>query len=266
MTHPSRSALAMIASGGLALAALVPAAVVTTTGRRVDRQLMLAWAYDDVIIAPVGALVRSPLVAVAVAVIVAVALFRRRPDLAVAAAVLVAGASATTQILKRFVITPLTTDENTMPSGHVTVVLSVLLAALLVAGQTWRPGWAAAVGFLGTLTAIGAMIGTWHVPGDVVAAAAVCLVWSGLVLSALAPAARRLRRTARAVWPADPALQPRGLALLGGLAAAGALTAYRGWPDIPLGWFVASRLVGMLVALAVGGVVAWFAAALDDVD
>lgn len=256
----------MIASGVAALAVLVLVGVVLPVGRTIDRQVMLAWAYDDLIIGPIGALVRSPLIVVVVAAIILVAVVRRRPDLGVAALLLVGGATLSTQILKRDVIAPLATGENTMPSGHVTVVLSTLLAAVLVAGPRWRPGWSTLAGFLGAVTAIGAMIGTWHVPGDVVAAAAVCLVWSGIVLVALTPAVHRFRRTAPSVWSHDRALQPRGLALLGGLAAAGALTAYRGLPDIPPGWFVASRLTGVLVALAVGGVVSWFVAALDEVD
>ena len=255
----------MTASGALTLVVLILGGVVSPTGRRFDRQLMLAWAYDDLVIGPVGVLVRSPLIMAAVVLLVVVALCRRRPDLGVAA-VVIGAASATTQILKRYVIAPLATDENTMPSGHVTVVLSTSLAVVLVAGRKWRPALSAAAGFLGALTGIGAMIGTWHVPGDVVASAAVCLVWAGIVLVVLGPAARRFRRPPTTAWSTDPALQPRGLALLGGLAAAGALTAYRGWPDIPLGWLVASRVVGMLVALAVGGVVGWFVAGIDDVD
>lgn len=256
----------MIATGVGALVLVALVGVASSSGGQIDRKLMLAWAYDDLIIGPVGAFVRSPLVLVTVALLVLVALLRRRPDLAAAAVVLVAGASLSTQVLKRWVISRLTTGETTMPSGHVTIVLSVLLAALLVAGPRWRPALSAIAGFLGALTAIGAVIGTWHVPGDVVAAAAVCLVWAGIVLLALSPSTRRLRRTAATVWSTDPALQPRGLALLGALAAAGALTAYRGFPDIPIGWFVASRLTGLLIALAVGAVVAWFAATLDQVD
>lgn len=256
----------MIASGAAGVVVLALGGVAIAAGRRLDQKLMLAWAYDDLVIGPVGAFVRSPLVVVVVALLVVVALFRRRPDLAVGAVVLVGGASLSTQILKRYLIALLATGENTMPSGHVTVVLSVLLAALLVAGPRWRPVLAAVAGFLGAGTAIGAMIGTWHVPGDVVAAAAVCLVWCGIVLLALTPVAGRFRRTPVARWSQDPALQPRGLALLGALAAAGALTAYRGFPDIALGWFVASRFAGLLVALAIGGVVAWFVAALDQVD
>ncbi|PWJ26173.1 PAP2 superfamily protein [Branchiibius hedensis] len=266
MTLPLRTPLAMIAGGLIALAIVVLGGVVSATGGRVDRELMLAWAYDDLVIGPVGVLVRGPLIVVVLAAIVGVALLRRRPDLAVAAVVLVGGATVSTQLLKRSVIAPLATGENTMPSGHVTVVLSTLLAAVLVSGPRWRPQLSALAGFLGAVTAIGAMIGTWHVPGDVVAAAAVCLVWAGIVVLIGAPVARRFHRTAAVRWSSDPALRPPGLALLGGLAAAGALTAYRGWPDIPLGWFVASRFTGMLVALAVSGVVSWFVVALDEVD
>lgn len=266
MTSPVRSALAMIASGATAVMVLVLVAVVPSLGWTIDQKLMLAWAYDDLIIGPVGTMVRPQFIVAAVAALVVVASLRRRPDLALAAVLLVGGATLSTQILKRYAIAPLATGENTLPSGHVTVVVSVLLAALLVAGQKWRPAMSALAGFLGALIAIGAMIGTWHLPGDVVAAAAVCLMWAGIVLAALDPAAHRFRRTPAAAWSSDPARQPRGLALIGALAAAGALTAYRGWANIPFGWFVASRLAGMLVALAIGVVVGWFAAALDDVD
>lgn len=266
MTSPIRTPLAMIGSGVAALVLLVCIGVVSATGRRIDRELMLAWAYNDLIIGPVGALVRSPLIMLVVAAIFVIAVVRRRPDLAVGALLLVGGATLSTQVLKRYVIAQLTVGENTMPSGHVTVVLSVLLAAMLVIGPRWRRGLSAVAGFLGALTAIGAMIGTWHVPGDVIAAAAVCLVWVGIILLAITPVARRFRRATATVWSRDPALRPPGLALLGGLAAAGALTAYRGFPGISLGWFVSSRCTGMVVALAVAGVVSWFAAALDEID
>lgn len=266
MTRGGRAPLAMIAGGLAALVVVVLGFVVSSAGRRLDLRLMLAWAYDDLIIRPVGAVVRPLPIVLVCAALVVIALVRRRPDLGLAAVVLVAGATVSTQVLKRKIIAPLATGENTLPSGHTTVVVSLLLAVLLVSGPRWRPGLAAAAGFLGGLTAIGAMIGTWHVPGDVVAAAAVCLVWAGIVLLALIPLARRFRRSPAVHWSQDPALQPRGLALLGALAAAGVLTAYRGFPDIPLGWLVASRLAGLLVALAVGAVVSWFVAALDQVD
>ncbi len=131
----------------------------------------------------------------AVIAITAVAAMRRRVDLAVAALVLVAGANMTTQALKRGLDRP---DLgwgtlNSFPSGHVTVVASVAVAALMVS-PLWLRGLlvlpaVAAVG----LTAVATVVAGWHRPSDVVGAVLVAVVWWGLATSALTLSAARVR-------------------------------------------------------------------------
>jgi hypothetical protein len=115
------------------------------------------------------------------AVIVAV---RLRWDLLVRGVVLVAGANATTQILKHAVIERpgyVGFGPNALPSGHVTLVASVVFAALIVVSTAWRPlvalvgcGWIAAI-------ALATVVSGWHRPSDTVAALLVCLGWASLV-------------------------------------------------------------------------------------
>lgn len=254
MTAQGRTmvAVALAVLAGVALVALILPA-----GRDVDRSLMLAWAYDDLIIGPLGAVVSVGFVAAGVAVLAFIAVGRRRPGLAIAVPILVGGATVTTQLLKDDVLGGVV-PGSTMPSGHTTVVLSLLLAVLLVAPARWRQWLAAAAGFLGALTGIGTMIGTWHVPGDVAAAAAVCLFWAGLVVLLLS------RRSY--VGPRDHGTalgRPEVLALVGALSAFAVLAAYRLRLDVD-GWLPASRLVGALLAGWIGLVVGWFVRVLDD--
>jgi membrane-associated phospholipid phosphatase len=118
------------------------------------------------------------------AVLALVALARRRVDLFVRGAVLVAGANATTQLLKRVVIERpdyVTYGSNSLPSGHVTLVASVVLAALVVLPVAVRPlvvlvggGWVA-------LVAVSTVVSGWHRPSDTVAALLVCAGWAALV-------------------------------------------------------------------------------------
>lgn len=125
-------------------------------------------------------------VALAVVVLVGVAVLRRRYAAAVAAVVLVAGANVTTQALKstldRADFGHLTVASY--PSGHTTVVASLVLAALLVAPDRART----TVSLLGsaaiTMTAAATLVGSWHRPADVVGAVLVCLAWGGAVLAA----------------------------------------------------------------------------------
>lgn len=255
-SSPAAQALAMVVVAGVALAALVLVGVVSGAGRDVDVRLMQAWAYDDLVIGPLGAVVSKSFVAVGIAVLVIVALARRRPRLAVAVPVLVGGATVTTHVMKNEVLARVA-PGSTMPSGHLTVVLSLLLAALVVAPVEWRNWLAGAAGFLGALCGIGVVIGTWHVPADVAAAAAVCLGWAGITLPLLG------RGTTAERPPRSRAIEgPQALAMVGALSAFVLLAAYRLRLDVD-GWLLASRLAGALLAAWIGLVVGWLAAVLD---
>lgn len=246
--------LAMVALALLVLGELLVVAVFFPIGRDVDRGLMSGWAYDDLIIDPLGAIVSTGFVATGAAVLMVVALARRRPALAIAVPVLVGGATVTTHLLKDRLLPA----GGTLPSGHTTVVLSLLLAALLVVPPTWRRWLAPVAAFLAVTTGLGTVIGTWHLPGDVAAAAAVCLLWAGILVLLLGR-----RPPSRPPVGEGAPVRADVLALGGALAAFTLLAAYRLRWD-PDGWLVASRLAGALLAFWIGIVVAWFARVLDE--
>lgn len=120
----------------------------------------------------------------ALLVCLVLALIQGRARLAVAAAVIIAGANVTTQILKHSVLERPDlgfTTLNSLPSGHTTVVTSVVLATLLVAPTALRPLLAVAGSFAATLTGASTVVAGWHRPGDIIAALAVCLLWGSAV-------------------------------------------------------------------------------------
>ncbi|QKV73785.1 phosphatase PAP2 family protein [Amycolatopsis sp. Hca4] len=120
--------------------------------------------------------------AVAVVLVGLVGLLRRRADLAFAAVGVIVAGQVVTQVLKRFVLprpalVPLTGHyaENSLPSGHTTIAMTVLFAALLVVPYRWRGvtlffllSWAVGIGAY-TVTA------KWHRLSDTLAADAIAL-------------------------------------------------------------------------------------------
>jgi hypothetical protein len=111
-----------------------------------------------------------------------IGLLRRRLDLAVAAVGVIFAGQVVTQGLKRFLLVrPELVDVtgdfkgNSLPSGHTTIAMTVLFAALIVIPYRWR-----GVGMFLTLswaTGIGAytLAAKWHRLSDTIAADAVAL-------------------------------------------------------------------------------------------
>lgn len=114
-----------------------------------------------------------------------VALARQRVDLFVRGAIVVAGANATTQLLKRILIDRpdygIGFGPNALPSGHTTLALSVVLAALIVLPRAARPPVAVVGGAWAAAMAASAVVSGWHRPSDIVAALLVCAGWAALV-------------------------------------------------------------------------------------
>ena len=124
-------------------------------------------------------------VAVAVVLLIVVAALRDRWSAAAAGIVLVVGANVTTQAMKAFgersdfgLLT-----VTSFPSGHATVVVSLVLAALLVAPPQTRT----TVSLIGsgavTITGAATLVGSWHRPADILGAVLVCLAWGTGVLT-----------------------------------------------------------------------------------
>jgi membrane-associated phospholipid phosphatase len=121
---------------------------------------------------------------VATAVVGFIALIRRRIAVAFGAILLIAGANATTQVLKHLIYRPqfgvdLQRDAagNSLPSGHTTIAASVVVALVLVLPARAR-GIAGAIGTLfAALAGVATLSAGWHRPSDAVAALLVVGVW-----------------------------------------------------------------------------------------
>lgn len=145
----------------------------------------------------------------------AMAVLRQRYAAAIAAVVVVAGANVTTQVLKHAIL--VRPDHgygwhvNSLPSGHTTAAVSLVVAALLVTPVALR----GLVVFLGSaavvMTGVSTVVAGWHRPSDVVAALAVGLFWGAAAVFALA-----LRRSGP---PSGSLAVSFGLALLGAAVA-----------------------------------------------
>ena len=119
--------------------------------------------------------------ALVMVVLLSVAILRRERVMAGVAAAVVAGSVTTTEVLKHWVFTrPLFLDNTiqSYPSGHSTVGLSVVIAAILVQSPKGRT-LAAVLGIpyalaIGTAT----VVAGWHRPSDVFGAYLVVGAWS----------------------------------------------------------------------------------------
>jgi membrane-associated phospholipid phosphatase len=123
--------------------------------------------------------------------LVVVALLLGRPRAALAAVITIAGANATTQLLK-----PLLPDDR-FPSGHATVAMSLAVATVLVA----PPAWKLLAGLAGAAYAAGVgvslVIQAAHFPSDVAAGYLVAGAWAGAVAALLPESPAPERRFSR---------------------------------------------------------------------
>jgi len=195
--------------------------------------------------------------AVALAVCAAFAVVRGRFAHALAAVALVAGANLTTQVLKRQVLDRPDLGvgydvPNSLPSGHTTVVVSLVLAALLVAPGAVRALLAAVGTTVTVVTGAATVVADWHRPSDVIAALLVPLIWGALVVLVLAwnsPASRASAGSVGSVMHGAAALASAALA--GVLLIGVGVRPDGGWADLELAaWMLAA--IAAASAAAVG--------------
>lgn len=174
---------------------LAHVALSTATGQMVDTLLMesvMTWGGSmGVLEGVVATVVSVPAMIAAAAVVAAIGLARRRPTLAGRAVAAVVGATVTTQVMERMLDRPdlgvVTHLQNSLPSGHTTVVASLVLA-LVIVSPSWMREPAAWIGWAATaLTGVVVMASAWHRPADVAAAVLVSGAWA----LALAPLEHR---------------------------------------------------------------------------
>ncbi len=262
----------LIGLGGLAVAGLTSLVVWTHLGQRADersrwsvavpfevRDLLVAWL-DTVSVVSI---------ALALLVIAGVALLRRRPVAALGALILVAGANVTTQVLKELIPRPaygVGPAMNSLPSGHTTVMTSLVLALLLVVPRGLRPLLVCLTSAVATFTGAATILERWHRPSDVIAAFGVCAVWAGLVLGFVA--LRRRGDPATAARPPAAVRPPRlaaraavhaaagmvGAVAIGALLVVGGLVAHGEASNVLVGgvMLTATGLTGALLAALTG--------------
>lgn len=239
----------MLIAAVAGLAAVCWVALSTPTGRRLDQRAMLAVLSNR----SAGADRLVDLLAqlsigwagVALAGIVIVALLRGRVRVAFATVVLVIGANVSTQVLKKVILDRPelglgngTGAPNSLPSGHTTVIFSLVLALVLAAphGLRWLTALVGAV--VGAMTGWTTLAAGWHRPSDVVAAMLVAVTWAAFTNAVVAGRPNRLPRGSGGLC----------VAILGGLASAAAMLFWSG------SWTGASRTAVLTTVSAIAGV------------
>lgn len=191
------------------------------------------------------------------AVVVAVALVRRRPDLALGAGVLLAGASMTTQTLKPLLgapraaemLGPVQVSLSSWPSGHSTAAMALALAAVLVSPPARRPVVAAFGGLFAVAVPFGVLVLGWHFPSDVLAGYFVALTWTLAVLAALWALPSRARYAPGDGRPAEATLAPTAIVAFATGSAIGLAVLAR--PDAAIAYAQEhTTFVAMAVAIA----------------
>lgn len=186
-TRRSVEPLLLAVASTLALLATVRVALNTQRGQSWDQSALTAvYAGPQARRQLLGLLgtVSIGMAAAALLICAILAMAQGRMHLAVAAAVIIAGANVTTQVLKHYILQRPDlgfTTLNSLPSGHTTVVTSVVLATLLVAPGPLRTLFTIGGSFAVTLTGASTVVAGWHRPGDIIAALAVCLIWGSLI-------------------------------------------------------------------------------------
>lgn len=244
----------------VALAAAYVVFLRTTAGQRLDQRVLDQHHLDEHALStrPAALAIHSLLgtiseatVVVVLAMMLAMALLRRRPALALITAVTIGGAALWTEALKHVLPRPalIFADPyiNTFPSGHTTVAFSVGLAAVLIAPARLRRLVAAGAFAYGAAVGIAVVAAGWHRPSDVAGALLVATGWAALVslVSARYVPGIFTDPPSRTTTQADDSppgrrpLQLGALALLGGYFALLALLLARHGGDIS--WVLPSR-------------------------
>ena len=204
-----RALVALSAVAAAAVLGLYLLVVRTYWGQRLDEHAFVghdffaaraAQADDFLRLVSIGSLV------LAIVLVAAVAIFRRRPLLALLAAASVVGSVFVTEVLKLFLLErpPLVASfifDNSYPSGHATVGMSVAVAAMLVVPRRLVIPTAIGAGLFGSAFGVAVVAAGWHRPSDAVGAflvvisvAAACAALSH-VFPDRAEAEARRRRT-----------------------------------------------------------------------
>jgi membrane-associated phospholipid phosphatase len=180
--------------GALALtwvvAALVPATHVKDAVALYDFTLVGGPRLDDLMNALLH-LLDPPLYIFWGALLVSVALVRRRPRVAFAVALVLSLAPLSAEALKPLLAHPharIGVSEITAaswPSGHATAATALVLCAILVAPRRLRPLVAVLGATFAAAVGVSLLILAWHLPSDVLGGYLLGTLWMALALAAL---------------------------------------------------------------------------------
>lgn len=175
------------------------------------------------------------------ALIVGVALVRRRLRAAVAISVILVGANVTTQLLKPLLAQPRAAFlpggvpspvlPGSWPSGHATAAMSLALCLVIAASPRWRPTVAAIGALFAVAVSYSFLTLGWHYPSDVFGGFLVASAWTLVGVAAVLTV--DYRRPRRRSSPAGDrvslrdALAPPAVALVGAAAVAGLIALVR---------------------------------------
>jgi membrane-associated phospholipid phosphatase len=131
--------------------------------------------------------------------LIAVALWRRRPLLALAVAVVMGMAPLTAELLKPLLAHPhalIYGDEisaASWPSGHASAATALAMCAVLVTPQRLRPTVAALGAIFAAAVGFSLVLLAWHLPSDVIGGYLVGTLWAALAVAGLRAAEARSR-------------------------------------------------------------------------
>lgn len=188
---------AIAASALLAIVVVYVLAVWTVVGQVVDTRLMWAagaFLEDATWTAALLDLISPASVLASLCIVMAAALAWRGASVALAAAGTVAATLIGSELLKHLLIRPAWIDEaaNSLPSGHVSAVAAIGVAAYVAAPAASR-AMTAVISLLAVLTTSAAtMAAGWHRPSDAIASTLLAL-GVGAAVTAVHATARRQR-------------------------------------------------------------------------
>jgi membrane-associated phospholipid phosphatase len=149
-----------------------------------DAQRVAGGRQEEAALAALGTISRYSLAGVLL-LVCAVALVRRSPLLAVAGAAVIGGSVVTTEVLRHLVLlrpillpSGVRRDDQSFPSGHTAVAMSVMCALVLVIPHRFR--WVVVLPTSAWATAVGASTVTanWHRPSDTIGSDLIVLAYA----------------------------------------------------------------------------------------
>lgn len=157
------------------------------------------------------------------ALLIAVALVRRRARVALAVTIVLPAAPLTAELLKPLLAHPHAhagwqwIGAASWPSGHATAAMTLVLCALLVAPHRLRPTVAVLGSVFAIAVGIALLVLAWHMPSDVLGGYLLAALYASLALAALRVAEGREPRAERR-WRSEDLLAPAVIVLAATLA------------------------------------------------